>query len=972
MEQIVELRINETYNGFRLKTEQKVEDLKSTAYIFEHEKTGARALYVKNTDENRVFFIAFKTPPHDNCGTPHILEHSVLCGSEKYRVKDPFNELAKGSLNTFLNAMTYPDKTVYPIASTNYSDFKNLKDVYLDAVFNPMIYDKKEIFMQEGWHYGMEKSGGPLSYTGVVYNEMKGALSSPERILDNCIAESLFPNSIYRYESGGDPESIPSLSYEEFLDFHRRYYSPSNSYIYFYGDMDICEELEDLDKNYLSKHERIEELPVIERETGFTPDNRISAEYPKTGDGDGIYYAFSTVAGECTDPRLIIGLSILSYILTETNASPVKRAVVDGGLAEELESWYDSSVLQPAFSFVGKKCAPDREDDFKNTILDTLRGLVENGIDEGVKGAALNMFEFYMREEDFGYRPKGLVYGLMTLKSWLHGASPAETLNRFSLFDDVKNAAADGYFEKLIEKYILENRHNSLAVVYPKEGMQEEIEAAEVERLKKAKDAMSKADIEAALDDNERLERFQQSEDNADALECIPILPISEVDKKTKFDECIQEEKDGLKSLFVQLESNGIDYVKLIFDLSSLPREYVQYAGLLSDLLGRLDTKNYSYEELPNVINSSTGGIDVNCSVSGDSEGGCNPRLVVSGKAFSRNSGRMFELFGEIILNTVFDRKESFINVIKAKKLELENAILNNSHRMAVERSLTYISSEAKYRDGIKGIGYYDFLCKIERGLPDNIEELAEKLKKTASYIFTRENFSVFYGCESRKNVIEAEAGRLYARLSEGSGMGAAEAPATAIENEGIITGGKVVYDAKAFNFRELGYKYSGKMQVIKSIINLEYLWNRVRVSGGAYGCGCNLLRSGFAYFYSYRDPNVEKTFDAFDEAGRFLSEFKPSARDITKFILGTVGGLDRPKTAAERFEESIILHFTGVSREDKQKSRDELLSFKAADIEGFARLFDRAAETGGICVMGNESKIREFSDSLKNIRTLN
>ena len=958
---MIDFEIGKQYYGFSLKEYSDVEDIHSKAYLFEHIQSGAKLFYVKNHDDNKVFFISFKTPPNDDCGTPHILEHSVLCGSKKYQAKDPFNELAKGSLNTYLNALTYADKTMYPVASRNEKDFRNMMDVYLDAVFNPCIYHKQEIFMQEGWHYVLEDKSAPLSIKGVVYNEMKGALSDPERILDNAISRSLFPTTTYGFESGGNPEAIPHLTYESFLEFHKKYYHPSNSYIYLYGDIEIEKQLEWIDKEYLSNFEKKETVTEISLEKNFSDMVFLEDSFSVNTEEDekrNTFLSYNVRIGKSTDPTLILAFDILSYILLETNTSPLKRALVDAGIAEETEGWFDSSSYDMVFSIIAKKSEKENVSLFKKMIEKTLQDIVQKGIDKKLIEATLNRWEFYLKEEYFGSRPKGLTYGMKLMKSWLHGGSPIEPLCHWKHFQVIKSALTTDYFEQLIKTLLLQNQNKSIVVVSPKNGKQSEIENEFLKEMETIKNNLSAQEIQQLIAQNKALEKYQSEEDSPEIINQIPFLHIDEIDKKADVLPT-QKVPEKYRMIFTPLETNGILYSQLSFDTCTVPENLLPYVGLVASVIGKLDTKKYTFEQLPLEINFYTGGINLSNDIYSTSKEDCRSFVTVNGKFLEKNISHFFEIIKSILFETDFDQKENLKKIIKSEKVNLASYLQNAPHLVGVVRSMSHIAVGSKIKDEVSGVAFYDFLVKTEQQAEKEIEIIISKLKEVCSYLFTKQNLFVAVTCEeSSLPLYKQQVKQIYDMLSEK--LSEKQHYQFLFKNikEGLVIPSKIKYNIQSGNLADYDYRYTGTMAVLRNILDLEYLWNAVRVQGGAYGCYSRFLRNGSVYFYSYRDPSIQKTYQAYENAALFLKDFCNTNVDLTKYILGTINTIDRPLTNREKADLVVARYLNYVTPEMQQMERDEILTTTMQKIEQYIPLLEEIAKNQNFCTIGNEDAI--------------
>ena len=964
------LKLSQTYYGFTLDKIEEISDIYSTAYLFTHKQSGARLLYLKNRDNNKVFNVAFKTPPADNCGTPHILEHSVLCGSRKYEAKDPFNELAKGSLNTFLNAMTYADKTMYPVASCNEKDFHNLMDVYMDAVFFPKIYEKKEIFQQEGWRYLLQQD--KLDVTGVVYNEMKGALADPESQLSGVISRAVFGETTYGFESGGDPRYIPDLTYENFIDFHRKYYHPSNSYFFLYGDMDVLSCLKHIHEGYLQEFTVSTALPVIEETEFFKKGELICDTYASSAESEeeGTYLAYTTKVGKCTDAECIMALQILSYILLESNASPLKNALMDAGICEETEGWFDSSTYEMVFSIIAKNADENRHDDFIRIIQDECNRLVKEGLPADLLQSALRKYDFLLREEDYGSTPKGLIYCSRLMKRWLHGENPCDGLRILETIEKLKKGSKEGYFEELLKRTFINNTEKCYVIFKPEKGKDEKESIAFKKEMKSRYAKMTAEDISTIKLDAEKLEHFQKHIDTPEILAQIPLLEINEIDEMPKLTAYTAETmQNNNPILHVPMESNGILYMKLFFDTSAVPQELLPYAGLLTELLGKLDTEKYSYQQLPTLTNQVFGGLGFHNTTLNKSAEEYRSFLSVKMKLLKDDLNKAFEVLHEILLHTDFDAVENMKKIIRSAKLKGEYELQNNSHYYAIFYSGSNLFPGLYMDELTSGIRYYKFLCEVDKQLETEALPVIEKLKETAAYIFHKTALEASVGCET-KDFPEVKEKLETFELPEKNFQTATyvfdlQPVKTAFTN----TNG-IVYNITAFDFKKHAIPYHGKYQVLHTIINLEYLWNSIRVQGGAYGCGCKFMNSGFSYFYSYRDPNLKETYDIYKKIADEIGNFQANEREMTKYILGTINELDQPKTNMDKLNAAINKFYKNISDESVISQRLEILHTTADDIRKCQNLL-KLIDCQNICTIGNEQKIKNNSEIFDTIQSL-
>ncbi len=748
---------DKVYNGFKLIEEKKIEDISSTGRVFLHEKSGAKLIYIENSDDNKVFSISFRTLPDNSTGVFHILEHSVLCGSRKFPSKEPFVELAKGSLNTYLNAATYPDKTMYPIASKNDKDFKNLMDVYLDAVFYPNIYKYPEILKQEGWHYELNDKDGDLSYKGVVYNEMQGVYSSPESLLFKGISSNLFPDSPYSYDSGGDPQDIPNLTYKEFLEYHKKYYHPSNSYIYLYGDLDIMQELKFIDESYLKDFENNNVKIQIKKTELFSGMKTKSTYYPVAKDEDTkdkTYISLNFVLTDVADRELNLAFDLLEDILLETAASPLKTAIVKANICKDAFGLYNNSMPQSSMSIVIKNSNEEDKERFKDVVLEALKAIVTDGIDKDLIEAVINSKEFDLREGDYNTYPKGLVYCDRIMGSILHDGLPFENLEFNEVMANIKEGTKNNYFENLIEKYLLNSNHTLLFSVIPKNGLGEEKAEKERVKLKAYKNSIDDKEIERIINETKALIKRQSSPDKKEDLLKIPLLSIDDVDREGEVYESTLEEAKDYKILYTELDTNGIDYVDMYFDSRNLKQELLPYSTLLSYFLSKVATENYSYEELSNEININTGGVDFDVDIYSDATDikKYYPKFVVKGKCIHEKLDMLIKLFNETINLTKFENKVRIKELFYELKSRMEMVIVSGSIRIVGTRLNSYYSNIAQYNEVTTGLTFYEFLVELEKNLDDNMDEILDKLREVSKCIFNRQNLIIGL-CTSKRNM---------------------------------------------------------------------------------------------------------------------------------------------------------------------------------------------------------------------------
>ena len=947
--------------------EENLKDIRSKGWLLRHKKTGARVMLIENDDENKVFNIAFRTPPKNSTGVAHILEHSVLCGSKEFPLKDPFVELVKGSLNTFLNAMTYPDKTCYPVASCNDQDFQNLMHVYLDAVFYPNIYQKEEIFRQEGWSYQLEKPEGPLKYNGVVYNEMKGAFSSPDEVLEREIMNSLFPDTPYGCESGGDPDHIPELSYEEFLEFHKTYYHPSNSYIYLYGNMDMAEKLEFLDEHYLSAFENLEIDSSIPMQPAFEKRRDLTMEYPisesENSEGNS-YLAYSTVVGEAADTLTAVAFEVLDYALLSAPGAPLKQALLDAGIGMDVYGSYDDGIRQPYFDVIAKGTDPDKKDRFLEIIQSTLTNIVKNGVNKKTLQAGINYMEFRYREADFSSWPKGLMYGLDIFGSWLYSDEKAFShVQILPVFEKLKSLLNQGYFEELIQKYLLDNPHGSVITLVPSKGLAARREQALAEKLQKQLEGMTEEERNGLVEKTKSLVAYQESEEEPGSEKCIPMLKREDIKKEAAGFTNQELDVDGSLFLYHEVPTNGIAYLDLMFDLKKLSPEKVPYVGLLKSVLGYVDTEHYSYGELSDEINAQTGGIASGVEVFDrvDSIDEYKAAFSVTGKAMYSNIDVLFRMIREILNTSKLSDTKRLYEIIARVKSRAQANLVSAGHCTAVLRGASYSSPMAAFQDAMSGVAYYQFIENLEKEFDSRKEELVHTLKELMVEILRPEYLCVSYtGERETLDEVMGQVKALKMTLHTEPVKTSSEPMHCVKKNEGFTTSGQVQYVARTGNFRKKGYEYTGALDILKVALSYDYLWMNLRVKGGAYGCMSGFKRSGESYFVSYRDPHLKRTLEIYEGIPEYVRTFQADEREMTKYIIGTISGKDIPRTPKMQGSISKTAYFCGVSEEMVQKERNQILNAQAKDIHALAPIIEAILSDDALCVVGSETAIEK------------
>ncbi len=963
--------------SYELLEEKKLDDIKSMGYLLRHKKSGARVSLISNEDENKVFYIGFRTPSLDSTGAAHILEHSVLCGSEKFPVKDPFVELAKSSLNTFLNAMTYPDKTIYPVASCNDKDFQNLMEVYLDAVLYPNIYRHREIFCQEGWHYEMEDLESPLTVNGVVYNEMKGAFSSPDEALSREIMSALYPQTSYFYESGGDPEAIPDLTYEQFLAFHQKYYHPSNSYIYLYGDMDMEEKLGWLDREYLSKFDAIEVDSEVKEQKPFDKVREVEIPYNiASGEPleDNTYLSYNVCAGNILDRTLYVAFDILDYALLSAPGAPLKQALLDAKIGKDIMASFDSYTLQPMLSIVAKNSNIGRKEEFLEIIHRVLKEQAENGINKKSLMAGINSFEFRYREADYGQFPKGLLLGIKCLDSWLYDDSkPFLHLEGLEVIEFLKQQAEKGYFEEIIKKYLLDNTHAAIVIARPEYGLNAKKDEELAKKLLHYKESLGDGQLQEIVDFTHHLRQYQEEPSSAEDMDKLPVLTRQDIKREGEKLYIREKYVDGTLLLCHDIDTNGIAYFSLMFDVTDLAKEKIPYLGILKAVLGYVDTQAHTFSELANEINLHTGGIFSNVGIYPHVEkDDISLKYEIKVKTLYHEIPKTMEIVREIISASNFRGQERLYEIIAELKSRLQMNMSAAGHSVSAMRAMSYFSDSAKYTDMTQGIEFYQLVKEIEEHFEEEKDALCEMMEGLVEEIFCKENLMFSIGAQTQgMEQIEKEVSGMKDILHTKGAKGGAAPLALKKLNEGFLDASQVQYVSRAGNFRREGYNYTGALRILKALLSYDYLWLNVRVKGGAYGCMSGFTRSGDGYFTSYRDPHLQRTNEVYEGIPEYLEQFTADEKEMTKYIIGTFSAVDAPLTPAAKTGRSATAYLTGVTEEMLKKERMEILNATTEDIRGLAGIVRAVLHEEALCVIGNEEKLKQEKGLFKEVKNL-
>lgn len=971
--------MTEALHGFTLIERRSLPDIRSESFLYRHTKTGAEVLYLQNDDDNKGFTISFKTPPYDDNGIAHIIEHSVLNGSRKYPSKEPFVELLKGSLQTFLNAMTFSDKTIYPVASRNEKDFENLMSVYLDAVFYPNLHQDPQILMQEGWHYHLENKEDDLIYKGVVYNEMRGAFSQPESVLSRLVEPSLYPDTIYRHESGGMPESIPTLTQEKFTDFHSKYYHPSNAQVILYGNLNLDRALTLL-AEYFDAFDKKDIVFEGFTQTPFDAEREVHSYYAlsageDTADKTLIEYAWAT--GTSTDGEQLVAFSILDEILLGSNTAPLKKALLKANIASDVMGGYSAYTISPTFDVSLKDTNADQKDTFKRIVRDVLTQLVQDGIPEKTVQAAINKTAFRLKELTAleGSTPKGILYGMNALSSWLYGGSPYVSFEYQRYLDAIQAQVADCYFERLIQEYLLDNTHAVLITLEPQPGLGEERDKALAEKLAAYKASLSDEELDHLVEQTQALLTRQNTPDSPEDLAKIPVLSIDDVDPQATFYPLtVEETTDGPTFLHYEDFTAGIGYVKYYFDMAGIPTDLIPVASFLTELLGEVATTTHTDEELSTEIDFYTGGVSTNTTIMVEdvAKNAYRPFFTLSGKALSEYLPKLIDLLSEIATHSILTDEDKLREILLNTKAGLEMNLNFGSHAAALRRLESYYFEGAKYGQALEGIDYYDYIADLLANFDERKDTFIAQLQEVLELLLTSKGVTAtFVGSE--------EDFATFKTLSQGffQGLGnhdvVKEAFTTPVEvlNEGFKTAQDVQYVAKGYNETLLGFPYNGINAFLSTILGLDYLWNTVRVKGGAYGGLVNIDGKGNITAVSYRDPNLVETLQAFDGQADYLAHYNPTQAEFEKNLIGTFSNIDRPLSANQKGNLAFTRYFNHITDDMVQQRRDEVLATTPEKVRELASMMQQVIDQNAFVVIGQDSKIEKHKDIFKNVRSL-
>lgn len=968
------------FKKFTLLQEKAIPELNATAHYYIHKRTGARLLSVINEDENKVFSINFRTPPKDSTGVAHILEHSVLNGSEKYPVKDPFVQLRKGSLATFLNAFTYPDKTCYPVASQNLQDFYNLIDVYMDAVFHPLI--SEQTFMQEGWHYELNDPSEPLTYKGVVFNEMKGAYSSPDGVLGTGVRNSLFPKHVYGVVSGGDPRHIPNLTYEAFKSFHETYYHPSNSFIFFYGNDDPEKRLE-LIENYLKPYKKIRVKSKIPVKKPFKRAKKVQDAYDAGQDADirkKHYLTVNWALPDTSDPVMNFSLRILGYILIGIPASPLRRALLDSGLGEDLAgSGLETGLHQIIFSAGLKGTRARDAKKIEGLIFKTLENLVREGIDPDMIAAAINTIEFHLRENNTGGFPRGIALMLRSLTTWLHDDDPIKLLAFEAPLRDIKARLANDnrYFEKLIQLHLLDNTHRTTLRLKPDPELGGRFNEEEKARLGKIRESLTDKQLNEIAEKTKQLKEHQETPDSEAAIATIPVLRLEDLEKQSRMIPIEVIDLEDAKVLYHDLFTNGIVYLDLGFDLHALPKELLSLTEIFARALIEMGTETEDYVKLSQRIGKSTGGISGTAwaaTVIGSRESVA--RLILRGKATVQQSDELLNILKDILLTTKFDNPERLKQIVLEEKAGLESSLVPQGHIYVNQRLRAQFSESGWAKEQMSGISHLFALRELERAIDKNWPSVLEKLEIVRAALINRStllcnvtvdaaNWDIF------KPQLDSFLSALPSRDTKPSALNFQPVQM----REGLTIPAQVNYVGKGANLYDLGYKYDGSAEVIVRYLRIAFLQEKIRVQGGAYGAFSVFDDASGAFTYlSYRDPNVAATIENFDKAPAYLKGLdsaRLSQSELTKAIIGVIGDIDSYQLPDAKGYTSMLRYLTNRTDALRQRTREEVLSANGEDFIAFGEVLEQAIGSEAIAVLGSQNALESANLGLNVTKVL-
>ncbi len=948
----MKLKLNDIICGFRVTAVRPSAELGGTMYQMEHEKTGAQLIWMDSGVSNKLFSIAFKTIPEDSTGVFHILEHSVLGGSKKYPVKEPFVDLLKSSMNTFLNAMTFPDKTMYPVSSRNRQDFLNLTSVYLDAVFAPRTLETQDIFHQEGWHIEQDENGR-LSYKGVVFNEMKGAMSDKEEMIRQRLQEMVFPDTCYAYNSGGEPTVIPTLTYENYIASYKKYYHPTNSRIFLDGDVPLEDTLALID-SYLKDYDRLEGLPDVTLQQPVKAQAENEYELPQSESPENkTYVSFSKIIGSWEDRAKLIAADVLCSALGSFNEAPITKAVLEPGLAEDFEMYADGGIAQSVFTFIAKNVKDGREQELLDAIRAAAKEQAEGGLDHGLIEAYINRLEFKTRENE---EPQGLRRAIGSMSGWLYGGDPMLYLENDKVFADLRRMLEEGYFEKLLYEMLLDDSTGALLFSRPSHSLGDELRKAEEAKLEAIAKSWTEKDYEENRIMNSQLTAWQQSEDTPEQSATIPVVELSEVSEEPDYPVTEKKEQQGVTVLYHPLPTNGIAHINLYFNLSGRSLEELEKISFLGSILGELPTENYSVSELEKEIKKYLGRMEMKLAVSskkGETES-CTPMMAVRISLLKENLPHAARLLEEILFRSDFSRLDSIRDIMIQESNDAKEAPVGAGHALAASIAGSGYSAENAVLSATSGYGHISWLSDFADNIDDRLEAFAAFLKDAISGVFCSKALTASLACTE-----ELDLAQLISIFPEGvkpaeSSCYKAELP----KKSAYEIPAQIGFSAQAAVLSGLGEEYSGSMNVASQILTYGYLWNMVRVQGGAYGTGLRTGIKGSIYSYSFRDPSPAKSLEINKGLGSYLRGIASSGEPLDKFIISTIAATEPLRGVRAEAVLADSDWFAGLSREDIKRQRTEILRTSPSDLNKCADILDKFAENAAVCLVANKALI--------------
>jgi len=954
------MMINEIKHGFKLINIRDIKDIDSKFYEFEHIKSGGKVCFIENDDTNCSFAIGFKTLPNDSTGVCHIIEHSTLCGSKKYPLKEPFVNLLKTSVNSFLNAFTASDWTMYPFASQTKKDFDNIMSVYLDAVFNPISVENNKAFLQEGWHLELNNKDDDPIYKGVVYNEMKGAMSSVERVVNQTVLEALYKDTKYRFNSGGDPDSIPSLTYDAYCDFYKTHYTPENALLVLYGKMDVEERLEYIDKEYYSLYNKTGLTEIIEPQKPYINLDTVK-EY-EIGENEEIenntYMGLAYGLDNYKNYEELLAFQIITDALLSSNESPLKKALLDLNLGEDIDTMVDDDNIVPALHIYLDKTSPDKKDLFKKSFENKVKELVDKGIDKSLLLASINNAEFKMKEMDMGRMPKGIIFSMQIIGDFLYGNDLITHLEYNKYFTKFKEELNNNYFENLLDKYILKSVHNCLVVINPSKTLGKTKEENMKKLMKDIKSKMSDKEIDDLVNQTKELIEFQNKKDTEDELKCLPTLELSDVSLDTNMLDSFTDEINDIKGIKHKVNTNGIGYLSLYFDLSSLTYDELKYASLLTLIYQSVPTRSYSVIELSNETKTYLGDLNFGISTASISKDNAKVYFTVSASSLKENTSYISKLINEIINHSNITLKETK-QILNQALIAIKQGIITGGMRAAIEESRGIYSAEASYSLEIgSGVRKYYFLNDLMKDF--NIDDLKAKLENIINKIFRKDNLMYsISGYDEELNLLRDEVSKL--ELKDESYDDLLKPVYGEADLRCLVIPSGVSYNSMSNNINNLGYEFNGKLSILTHIIRLEYFWNQIRVKGGAYGSSLSISKNGDISMGSYRDPNCSLTYDAFTKIPLFLEYFDPSEDEFKNYIIGAIGQFDQPESTPSQIKSSDQAYLCHITKKDRTEFKKEAIKTTILDIRNYKDLFIKFNENSNIYSIGNETKLKEF-----------